>query len=493
MGARPGVSDPFGVGPLGRRAGVCALALAVGLGLAGCRDGAGAGAPAVPASGSSSASPAAAPAPIALLVTGGVGGLSTPAGVGAAARGGLAARRRGVGAAVRGLALTGAAPVVLDGGEHLFPDLRLQHPWLRRDRAEAVRLADGLRATGVRATVPGPRDLADGLEAYRALIARAGVEPLAANLVDTEGRRPFAATATLSVGGRRLGLVGLVAPHPAWIRHELVVRSPAHELAVRGAALRAAGAEAVVVLAVATASTARTWGGDAELVLCTDPWAPARSGRRARVLWPSPSAEAVEDPGVPPVASATAAVAVAAGHVEALPDRGRSLLLALLGPRGAQLRRIALVPTEDERAGSIDPRAAGGSASTDPPSGAVPFVGAESCRPCHAEAFGAWRRGRHARAFEPLIGARQGANLDCLPCHVTGFGEPGGPGAEGRLPDGRALRPHAGVGCEACHGPGGAHVVTPTVAPGRDAAASCGACHVDSPPVARVLGPGHGR
>lgn len=433
---------------------------------------------------------------LALLVSGGLRGQTTPAGRRGRESGGIAARLRGIAAAARGLGHAGLAPVVLDGGDHLFPDLRLQHPHLARDRAEAARLADALRATGARATVPGPRDLADGLEAYRALLGRAAVPALAANLRDAAGGSPFAGTATIAVAGQRLGLIGAVGPHPAWARHGLRVEAPG--LGPRVAALRAAGARWVVVLAVATATEAAAWDGGADLVLVTDPWAPARSGRQARVLWPALDAAAsasaaLVPPAGPGVETATVAVELPAGAVVAVPDRGRALALLTLGPGGAgvrapvRLRRLELPATEVERGGSVDPLSP---PPRDPP---IPFLGAAACKACHDAAWAAWRRGRHARAFQPLIAARQGANADCLPCHVTGFGEPGGPGSpEDPLPSGAVLASYAGVGCEACHGPGGAHVATPTVAPARDAAASCGACHVEPPPVARVLGPGHG-
>ena len=60
---------------------------------------------------------------------------------------------------------------------------------------------------------------------------------------------------------------------------------------------------------------------------------------------------------------------------------------------------------------------------------------------------------------------------DCLTCHATGLGAPGG------WPDGDA--PQAAVSCEACHGPAAAHASASDPAGVRlaDPMASCVSCH----------------
>lgn len=64
------------------------------------------------------------------------------------------------------------------------------------------------------------------------------------------------------------------------------------------------------------------------------------------------------------------------------------------------------------------------------------LVGPETCKACHPAAYAAWRDGPHARALEALP-ERSRADQRCLSCHA--------PAAEAG---------QAGVGCEACHGPG---------------------------------------
>ncbi len=108
--------------------------------------------------------------------------------------------------------------------------------------------------------------------------------------------------------------------------------------------------------------------------------------------------------------------------------------------------------------------------------GPRPYAGTSSCRPCHAEAHRLWSLSRHARATADLAIDHQESNPDCLACHATGTGRPGGyPGAPGG-PD------LAGVGCEACHGPAAGHPPAP-VPRGDATAEACGGCHTgrDSP------------
>lgn len=69
--------------------------------------------------------------------------------------------------------------------------------------------------------------------------------------------------------------------------------------------------------------------------------------------------------------------------------------------------------------------------------GAHDFVGAESCKACHPEAFRIWTQGKHARAKDSLTPAQQ-KDARCLSCHSPDEAEKG----------------VAHVTCETCHGAG---------------------------------------
>jgi hypothetical protein len=87
------------------------------------------------------------------------------------------------------------------------------------------------------------------------------------------------------------------------------------------------------------------------------------------------------------------------------------------------------------------------------------FVGAEKCGDCHEAQYATWKKSRHAQATRTLVGLDPPRQFDpeCLACHVTGWhAQACFPYESGYL--GLQSTPKlAGVGCEDCHGPGGAH------------------------------------
>ncbi|WP_457670657.1 cytochrome c family protein [Thiolapillus sp.] len=91
------------------------------------------------------------------------------------------------------------------------------------------------------------------------------------------------------------------------------------------------------------------------------------------------------------------------------------------------------------------------------------YVGIENCKLCHLPHFESWAETKMSKAFELLkpgirAEAKRKAGLDpqqdftkdpqCLRCHVTGYGKPGGFVSMEQTPD------MANVQCEMCHGPG---------------------------------------
>jgi hypothetical protein len=101
--------------------------------------------------------------------------------------------------------------------------------------------------------------------------------------------------------------------------------------------------------------------------------------------------------------------------------------------------------------------------------GAASHVGVKTCTKCHDVHGESWAATAHAKAFESLQSGtkaevKKKAKLDaskdytkdkdCLGCHSTGFGQPGGYEI-GTAPGGaKAL---GSVGCESCHGAGGGY------------------------------------
>ena len=125
------------------------------------------------------------------------------------------------------------------------------------------------------------------------------------------------------------------------------------------------------------------------------------------------------------------------------------------------------------------------------------FVGVEACTTCHDEPRKVWDKTPHAGAYGTLQREFKEFNLDCVSCHVTGYGKPAGSTVtwNDKLQN---------VQCEECHGPGSLHAKKPNdkrLIIAKPSPESCvSSCH-HSPHVEGfdaqakmklVLGPGHG-
>jgi hypothetical protein len=97
----------------------------------------------------------------------------------------------------------------------------------------------------------------------------------------------------------------------------------------------------------------------------------------------------------------------------------------------------------------------------------VMYMGVMKCKVCHHKQYWSWVETSMATSFENLKPgvkaaekARAGLNPDkdyttdenCLPCHTTGYGKPGGFVNLEKTPK------LINVQCEGCHGPGGEYI-----------------------------------
>jgi len=98
-------------------------------------------------------------------------------------------------------------------------------------------------------------------------------------------------------------------------------------------------------------------------------------------------------------------------------------------------------------------RAAVARAAAPPPPTVPTYATASACVSCHTKQMSRWALTDHARAWESLLARQSTQNPECVGCHSTGFGEPGGFGDPAAA---SALRFKA-VQCEACHGPMAGH------------------------------------
>lgn len=84
------------------------------------------------------------------------------------------------------------------------------------------------------------------------------------------------------------------------------------------------------------------------------------------------------------------------------------------------------------------------------------YVGdnAKKCKMCHKVQVEAWSEWDMASSWDKLSDEEK-AKEECIACHVTGYGEPGGFVSEKETPT------LVGIQCEACHGPAGDHMKAP--------------------------------
>jgi hypothetical protein len=80
------------------------------------------------------------------------------------------------------------------------------------------------------------------------------------------------------------------------------------------------------------------------------------------------------------------------------------------------------------------------------------YVPNSKCKSCHNKLFKTQDGTAHATTFEDVVSAGGEKHGDCLHCHATGYGKPGG------FVDAESTPDLAGVTCQSCHGPGSKHI-----------------------------------
>lgn len=136
-------------------------------------------------------------------------------------------------------------------------------------------------------------------------------------------------------------------------------------------------------------------------------------------------------------------------------------------------------------------------APTAPAAGEASYVGLEACTKCHESQRKFWNQTSHSAAYATLSSQHKEFNLECVGCHVTGYGRPGGSTVT-------HVENLTSVQCEVCHGPGSKHVAAPkdkTLVKMPSPSFCASECH--HPPHVhpgwsaeaawpKIVGPGHG-
>ena len=84
--------------------------------------------------------------------------------------------------------------------------------------------------------------------------------------------------------------------------------------------------------------------------------------------------------------------------------------------------------------------------------GGSAYAGGDTCVLCHMPQHENWQATPHARAYQTLVDKGSQSDVECIVCHTTGYGEPGG-----YSPSQKERSVMINVQCESCHGPGSRH------------------------------------
>jgi len=397
----------------------------------------------------------------------------------------------------------------VDSGDLLFSSLAV--PDVERDqrRLKAGLLLAAQKKLGLDALTPGDGDLAFGLDFLVDGVAKNSLPYVSANLARPDGGLVFPATLVVERSGLKVGITGAIGADFAVPDATILPPEPAVAKAV--ASLRSQGVDLVILLshlglkgdkamatavpgidaifgghdrrhqetpavvaktAIFQAGSRAKYVGRATLTLVpgAEGWSDEK-GRAAAVKqkerteaqvkrYAQELADATDDATkkrlerVLTFARRRVAELVVPEEVSGPTNRIEATKI----PMGASLAdEEAMKVLVDATLEKLGPEA---STAHRPVHGKVkplagPYVGAQACRTCHAREYADWSGSDHARAYAALIRVKRQFDQQCWSCHVTGAGQKGGPQGPNAV---GALR---NVQCEACHGPGKAHVVRP--------------------------------
>lgn len=330
-------------------------------------------------------------------------------------------------------------------------------------------ILDQLEAAGPAALVPGPRELSRWSDVRKLLAGRA-VRTVLSNVQLPEvlaGPQRIPASAVLTIGGVRVGLLGVIGADEFaqidWASELLPeFRDPAGAIAALVPALRAE-AEIVIVMACMNDRDAERLAEEVsgvdvlisgyESIACRDAYRAGqavynRSGMRGQYFSYirtiiSPSGELVEWWGRNLRLD---------GQVPADPEIEREVLEI----KAAQTRTSTFgAQKRPPRVGRQGER----------------YLGVITCRACHPDPYAQWLDTPHAHATATLDRDDHRRDPACLRCHTTGYEHLSGYRISASEPD------LANVQCESCHGIGSEHrrgAERPSVCE-----ATCRTCHTD--------------
>jgi len=329
------------------------------------------------------------------------------------------------------------------------------------DISKFAAILRGEVAMGLHAHNIGGSEAALGAETLRRMAKETKAPFISANVLDAKGDRVAPADIQVTIGGRRLLLIGVLSAKFA--SGDLQVSDPA-EAVLRVLDGRQGSFDAVAVLAYLPLD---------ELEVL------ARALPEVDLVIGGPTTQSV------------APHRVGAALVGAATNKGKFLLRfeaplsdAHHGWSGEIVEVDSSLPDDPEQVenlrryhGELAVRDFSASETSfapvppDPVPDGYQVLGTQACQKCHEQDCRSWRESPHATAWQTLTSGSAHVDSYCQQCHTTGFGLPGG------FVSAKSSADRVSVGCESCHGPGLAHARDPRHATLFAAADQCARCH----------------
>lgn len=362
---------------------------------------------------------------------------------------------------------------MVDGGNLFFYRRQLREVEIEQLLFKARVIVESYNEIGVAAVALGPYDFAAGFEALQALERIADFPFLCANLLDRATGAPiFPPYVTVTAGGRKIGLLGVLetaSPIDGLepLRQRVRLDAPFATVKRYAEELRAEGCDFVVVLSASEPKRFRVMANnipEVNVFIAGDP------EDKMKIPWRIGDAL---------VANATQ-LGKYLGHLRVSWGQGgkpgfRNNFVPMHpdDPDDPVVRRLVdgyYAHTAMVRLQEPDRYLKEEEETVNLQQGRPIFVAAQSCGECHPSQLAQWAGTRHATAYQTLSPDDR-RRAECLECHVTGFGAPGGFGSGPDL---------EGVQCEACHGPGSLHPALRIGRTRKAVEAACRGCHTPS-------------
>lgn len=365
---------------------------------------------------------------------------------------------------IRGLERSGINPLLLDGGDFLFTvNDYLANAFKRAQMVEKARLiVECYNRFGYRAAAVGECEIALGLPTLRKLEAEMRFPLICANLRDADDKLLFKPSVVLEHDGLKIAVVAAMSDKlsPVFLQRTVKGGKILPPVEAIRAEVERVRSQADIVFVMAHVDKPQVF--EVAAIPGVDMILEPNSYSGNHVIWLNPGQHFEERDGRVVIRAEGQGSHVS--RVDAtlrgagLPwknkdnDDGTSNLFVgtdySLGPQyGADAAIQKMLDTYRTNTKFV---------RVDEPVEFTPsdkFLTVSTCVACHQEQHAFWKGTGHAKAYETLEKTGDQFRLDCLPCHVVGYGE--------TFIDPTKGEAYRDVQCESCHGTNPEHPAAP--------------------------------